>query len=86
MVIGLFLVVIVVKDVIMNGSIYDIKYFIVVMLILLIMIIFNMFFKGFLGLILIFLGIVGGYIIVCLFGIVKFSGVMFVYWFSLFVF
>ena len=53
------------------------------MLTLLITIIFNMFFKGFLGLIPILLGIVGGYIIACLFGIVKFSGVMSAHWFSL---
>lgn len=83
MVIGLSLAATAAKDATMNGSTYDIKYFIVAMLTLLITIIFNMFFKGFLGLIPILLGIVGGYIIACLFGIVKFSGVMSAYWFSL---
>ncbi|MGU9952687.1 solute carrier family 23 protein [Limosilactobacillus fermentum] len=86
MVIGLSLAATAAKDATMNGSTYDIKYFIVAMLTLLITIIFNMFFKGFLGLIPILLGIVGGYIIACLFGIVKFSGVMSVHWFSLPVF
>lgn len=83
MVIGLSLAATTAKDATMNGSTYDIKYFIVAMLTLLITIIFNMFFKGFLGLIPILLGIVGGYIIACLFGIVKFSGVMSAHWFSL---
>ncbi|MEK1475417.1 uracil permease [Limosilactobacillus fermentum] len=86
MVIGLSLAATAAKDATMNGSTYDIKYFIVAMLTLLITIIFNMFFKGFLGLIPILLGIVGGYIIACLFGIVKFSGVMSAHWFSLPVF
>lgn len=83
MVIGLSLAATAAKDATMNGSTYDIKYFIVAMLTLLITIIFNMFFKGFLGLIPILLGIVGGYIIACLFGIVKFSGIMSAHWFSL---
>lgn len=83
MVIGLSLAATAAKDATMNGRTYDIKYFIVAMLTLLITIIFNMFFKGFLGLIPILLGIVGGYIIACLFGIVKFSGVMSAHWFSL---
>lgn len=83
MVIGLSLAATAAKDATMNGSTYDIKYFIVAMLTLLITIIFNIFFKGFLGLIPILLGIVGGYIIACLFGIVKFSGVMSAHWFSL---
>ncbi|BCQ30798.1 uracil-xanthine permease family protein [Limosilactobacillus fermentum] len=83
MVIGLSLAATAAKDATMNGSTYDIKYFIVAMLTLLITIIFNMFFKGFLGLIPILLGIAGGYIIACLFGIVKFSGVMSAHWFSL---
>ena len=83
MVIWLSLAATAAKDATMNGSTYDIKYFIVAMLTLLITIIFNMFFKGFLGLIPILLGIVGGYIIACLFGIVKFSGVMSAHWFSL---
>ncbi len=83
MVIGLSLAATAAKDATMNGSTYDLRYFIVAMLTLLITITFNMFFKGFLGLIPILLGIVGGYVIACLFGIVKFSGVMSAHWFSL---
>ncbi|MDO4854955.1 MAG: solute carrier family 23 protein [Limosilactobacillus gorillae] len=83
MVIGLSLAATAAKDATMNGSTYDLRYFIVAMLTLLITITFNMFFKGFLGLIPILLGIVGGYMIACLFGIVKFSGVMSAHWFSL---
>jgi uracil permease len=83
MVIGLSLAATAAKDATMNGSTYDLRYFIVAMLTLLITITFNMFFKGFLGLIPILLGIVGGYMIACLFGIVKFSEVMSAHWFSL---
>ena len=53
------------------------------LLTLLITIIFNMYFKGFLGLIPILLGIISGYVIACLFGIVDFSGVQAAHWFSL---
>lgn len=42
-----------------------------------------MYFKGFLGLIPILLGIISGYVIACLFGIVDFSGVQAAHWFSL---
>ena len=83
MVIGLSLAATAAKDATINGSTYDLKYFVVALLTLLITITFNMYFKGFLGLIPILLGIVGGYLIACLFGIVDFSGVASAHWFSL---
>lgn len=75
MVIGLLFVGMVVKDVMMNGSSYDIKYFGVVMVMMLLIVIFNMYLCGFMSLVLILLGIVCGYIIVVLVGIVDFFGV-----------
>lgn len=83
MVIGLSLAGTAAKDATMNGTHYDLKYFVVALLTLLITIIFNMYFKGFLGLIPILLGIISGYVIACLFGIVDFSGVQAANWFSL---
>ena len=83
MVIGLSLAGTAAKDATMNGNTYDLKFFLVALLTLLITITFNMFFKGFLGLIPILLGIVGGYLIACAFGIVDFSGVQTAHWFSL---
>ncbi|WP_283585752.1 uracil-xanthine permease family protein [Limosilactobacillus ingluviei] len=83
MVIGLSLAGTAAKDATMNGTHYDLKYFVVALLTLLITIIFNMYFKGFLGLIPILLGIISGYVIACLFGIVDFSGVQASHWFSL---
>ena len=67
MVIGLSLAGTAAKDATMNGNTYDLKFFLVALLTLLITITFNMFFKGFLGLIPILLGIVGGYLIACAF-------------------
>lgn len=83
MVIGLSLAGTAAKDATMNGTHYDLKYFVVALLTLLLTIIFNMYFKGFLGLIPILLGIISGYVIACLFGIVDFSGVQAAHWFSL---
>lgn len=83
MVIGLSLAGTAAEDATMNGTHYDLKYFVVALLTLLITIIFNMYFKGFLGLIPILLGIISGYVIACLFGIVDFSGVQAAHWFSL---
>lgn len=83
MVIGLSLAGTAAKDATMNGSHYDLRYFAVAMLTLLITIIFNMYLKGFLGLVPILLGIVFGYLVACLFGIVDFTPVMHAHWFSL---
>lgn len=83
MVIGLSLASTAAKDATMNGTHYDLRYFAVTMLTLLVTIAFNMFCKGFLGLIPILLGIVCGYVIACLFGIVDLAPVAAAHWFSL---
>lgn len=83
MVIGLSLASTAAKDATMNGTHYDLRYFAVAMLTLLVTIAFNMFCKGFLGLIPILLGIVCGYVIACLFGIVDLAPVAAARWFSL---
>ena len=83
MVIGLSLASTAAKDATMNGTHYDLRYFAVAMLTLIITIAFNMFFKGFLGLIPILLGIVCGYVIACVFGIVVLVPVASAHWFSL---
>lgn len=83
MVIGLSLASTAAKDATMNDTHYDLRYFAVAMLTLLVTIAFNMFCKGFLGLIPILLGIVCGYVIACLFGIVDLAPVAAAHWFSL---
>lgn len=83
MVIGLSLTSTAAKDATLNGTHYDLRYFAVAMLTLLVTIAFNMFCKGFLGLIPILLGIVCGYVIACLFGIVDLAPVAAAHWFSL---
>lgn len=83
MVIGLSLASTAAKDATMNSTHYDLRYFAVAMLTLLVTIAFNMFCKGFLGLIPILLGIVCGYVIACLFGIVDLAPVAAAHWFSL---
>lgn len=83
MVIGLSLASTAAKDATMNGTHYDLRYFAVAMLTLSVTIAFNMFCKGFLGLIPILLGIVCGYVIACLFGIVDLAPVAAAHWFSL---
>lgn len=84
-VIGLSLAGTAAKDATINSVTghYDLKFFAVAMLTMLITIAFNMYFKGFLGLIPILMGIVFGYLIACLFGIVDFSPVIKAHWFSL---
>ena len=83
MVIGLSLASTAAKDATLNGTHYDLRYFAVAMLTLLVTIAFNMFCKGFLGLIPILLGIVCGYVIACLFGLVDLAPVAAAHWFSL---
>lgn len=82
-VIGLSLAGSAAKDATMNGAHYDLRYFAVAMLTLFITIAFNMYFKGFLGLIPILMGIVFGYLIAVAFGIVNFTGVLKAPWFAL---
>lgn len=62
---------------------YDFKYVLVALLTLGLTIFFNMWFKGFLGLIPILLGIVSGYIIALAFGIVDTSIIQQAAWFAL---
>lgn len=83
MVIGLGLAVNVVNNVMYNNNVYDFKYIVVVLIILGLIIFYNMFFKGFLGLILIFLGIVSGYLVVLIFGIIDLIFIKEAVWFVL---
>ncbi|WP_125981562.1 solute carrier family 23 protein [Loigolactobacillus iwatensis] len=83
MVIGLSLAGNAAKDAMMNNGHYDLKFFIVALVTLALTIAFNMFTKGFLSLIPILLGIVGGYIVAVLFGIVNFTPVLNAHWFAM---
>lgn len=84
-VIGLSLASTAAKDATINSATgkYDLKFFAVAMITMLLTIAFNMYFKGFMGLIPILMGIVCGYLIACLFGIVNFAPVARAHWFSL---
>lgn len=64
-------------------SVYDIRYFAVAMLTLAFTIIYNMYLKKFISLLPILLGLITGYIIALMFGIVDFTPVMQAKWFSL---
>ena len=66
-----------------GAPVYDIKYFIVAILTLVLTIVYNMYLKGFISLLPILLGIVSGYVIAVLFGIVDFAPVMAAPWFDL---
>ncbi len=66
----------------LNGH-YDWKIFVVALITLLGTIAFNMFLKGFLGLLPVLLGIVFGYIVAMLFGLVDLSPVAAAHWFQL---
>lgn len=83
-VIGLSLASTAAKDATINSATnqYDLRFFAVAMLTMIITVIFNMYCKGFLGLIPILMGIVAGYIIAVLFGIVDFTPVIKAHWFS----
>ncbi|MBB1079942.1 uracil permease [Limosilactobacillus sp. STM2_1] len=84
-VIGLSLAGTAAKDATINSATgnYDLRFFAVAMLTMVVTVAFNMYFKGFLGLIPILMGIVAGYIIAVLFGVVNFTPVMKAHWFSL---
>ncbi|WP_137597455.1 solute carrier family 23 protein [Paucilactobacillus kaifaensis] len=84
MVIGLSLATTAAKDATINAAgKYDLKFFAVAIVTLLITIFFNMYLRGFLGLIPILLGIVVGYLLAVFVGIVDFKPVMNAAWFSL---
>ena len=84
MVIGLSLAGTAAKDATLNAAgTYEIKYFAVALITLLVTIFFNMYLRGFLGLIPILLGIVVGYLVAVAVGIVDFKPVEQAAWFSL---
>lgn len=84
MVIGLSLAGTAAKDATINAAgNYDLKFFTVAIVTLLITIFFNMYLRGFLGLIPILLGIVVGYLLAVVVGIVDFKPVLEAAWFSL---
>ena len=64
-------------------QVYNVKYIAVALLTLILTIVFNMYLKGFMGLIPILLGIVSGYIIALLFGIVDIQPIKEAAWFAL---
>lgn len=64
-------------------SVYDLRYFAVAMLTLAFTIIYNMYLKKFISLLPILLGLITGYVIALMFGIVDFTPVMQAKWFSL---
>ncbi|MGO3731632.1 MAG: solute carrier family 23 protein [Vagococcus sp.] len=66
-----------------GNEIYSVKYIAVALITLVLTIIFNMYLKGFMGLIPILLGIVSGYIIALLFGIVETQPIADAAWFAL---
>ncbi|WP_122644963.1 uracil permease [Enterococcus mediterraneensis] len=82
MVIGLGLAANAANNAMFNGDKYDIKYIAVALLTLLVTIIFNMWLKGFLGLIPILLGIISGYLIALAFGIVDTQPIADAAWFA----
>lgn len=81
-VIGLSLATTAANDAMMNQSHYDLKFFAIALFTLAITLFFQMFFKGFTSLISILLGIVCGYLLSCLVGIVDFTPVLKAAWFS----
>ncbi|MDK1732505.1 NCS2 family nucleobase:cation symporter [Dellaglioa algida] len=83
MVIGLSMATTAASNAMLNSGTYDIKYVWVAIFTLAITIFFNMYLKGFISLIPILLGIVCGYIMAVLCGIVDFSTVERANWFTL---
>lgn len=83
MVIGLGLVANAANNAMYNNNVYDFKYIAVALITLGLTIFYNMFFKGFLGLIPILLGIVSGYLVALTFGIIDLTPIKEVAWFAL---
>ncbi|MHA8111204.1 uracil-xanthine permease family protein [Lactobacillaceae bacterium Melli_B4] len=82
MVIGLSLAGSAAKDAMMNNNQYDIKYFGIALLTMFLAIFFNMYLKGFLGLIPILLAIVCGYVVSIFAGLVNVSVIAKAPWFQ----
>ncbi|EGO8197710.1 uracil permease [Enterococcus faecalis] len=83
MVIGLGLAANAANNAMYNNNVYDFKYIAVVLITLGLTIFYNMFFKGFLGLIPILLGIVSGYLVALAFGIIDLTPIKEAAWFAL---
>lgn len=83
MVIGLGLAANAANNAMYNNNVYDFKYIAVALITLGLTIFYNMFFKGFLGLIPILLGIVSGYLIALAFGIIDLIPIKEAAWFAL---
>ncbi|MEF7610683.1 solute carrier family 23 protein [Enterococcus casseliflavus] len=83
MVIGLGLAANAAQNAMYNDSVYDFKYILVALATLGLTIFFNMFMRGFLGLIPILLGIVGGYLIALAAGIVDVQPIIDANWFGM---
>ncbi|EGO8432728.1 uracil permease [Enterococcus faecalis] len=83
MVIGLGLAANAANNAMYNNNIYDFKYIAVALITLGLTIFYNMFFKGFLGLIPILLGIVSGYLVALAFGIIDLTPIKEAAWFAL---
>ena len=83
MVIGLGLAANAANNAMYNNNVYDFKYIAVALLTLGLTIFYNMFFKGFLGLIPILLGIVSGYLVALAFGIIDLTPIKEAAWFAL---
>lgn len=83
MVIGLGLVANAANNAMYNNNVYDFKYIAVALITLGLTIFYNMFFKGFLGLIPILLGIVSGYLVALAFGIIDLTPIKEAAWFAL---
>lgn len=82
MVIGLGLAANASNNAMFNNGEYDFKYIAVALITLALTIFYNMFFKGFLGLIPILLGIVSGYLVALMFGIVDVNLIKEAAWFA----
>lgn len=83
MVIGLGLASNAANNAMFNNDEYDFKFIAVALITLGLTIVYNMFFKGFLGLIPILLGIVSGYLVALLFGIVDIEPIKNAAWFAM---
>lgn len=83
MVIGLGLASNAANNAMFNNGEYDFSYIAVALITLGLTIFYNMFFKGFLGLIPILLGIVSGYLVALLFGIVDIEPIKAAAWFAM---
>lgn len=83
MVIGLGLAANAANNAMYNNNVYDFTYIAVALITLGLTIFYNMFFKGFLGLIPILLGIVSGYLVALAFGIIDLTPIKEAAWFAL---